>query len=1141
MGASKNPKSKPKKTKPGREALAHKVLDGLLEGCQVIGPDFRYLYVNAAAARQGRTTAKRLLGRTMMEVYPGIEETEMLGVLRECLDIRLPRQMENEFRYPDGSMGWFELRFEPVPGGVAILSLDIAERKKAELALRRSAQADERLARSEARYRQLVSNFEDVVFSADAEGRIEYMSPAVERVYGYAPAEVEGKHFSEFVHPEDLPDLMASFARTLRGAVEPTEFRAVDKHGRMRFLRSASRRRLEGGKPTGIDGVIVDLTGVHEAEEAERRSEERYRSLFENSSVGIAHCLMLYDGDTPQDFVYLDVNPAFGALTGLANVTGRKVSEVIPGIRESDPKLFDIYGRVARGGAPERFEAYVQALKQWFDVSVYSPQAEHFVAVFDVITKRKQGEESLVRFSQRLESLTGVVQDLSQARSVEAIAEVVRHAARELAGSDGATFVLRDGDQCHYVDEDAISPLWKGKKFPMSTCISGWSMLNREPAVIEDIYADERIPHDAYRPTFVKSLVMVPIRRQSPIGAIGSYWAKPYRASPEDVRILQALADSTSVALENVRFLKALEEGKARTRAIYDHLPIATYVWRRQADAFVLSDFNEAAARATKGGMAACVGRPPHELDHAPPGMEKDIQDCYERRAHIRREVECPVPGSAKPRRLVLTCGFIPPDMVILHTEDVTDQRQTEEQLKLVQRLEAIGRLAGGVAHDFNNLLSVILSYADFTLDGLPESDRLRGNIVEIKKAGQRAAGLTRQLLAFSRKQVLEPQVLSLNKVIAGIERMLGRLLGEDIDIEVHLAADLGSVVADPGQLEQVIMNLAVNARDAMPEGGKLTIETVNVDLDDDHAAEHVGGHTGRFVLLSVSDTGCGMDAETRKHIFEPFFTTKEAGKGTGLGLSTVYGIVKQSGGNVWVYSEVGQGTVFKVYLPRVDAPPVEIAPRPAAVPATGNETVLIVEDEPAVAALAERILRNAGYMVLTAAGSGDALALFEKHVGEIDLLLADVVMPQMSGRGLAERLVKLSPRLKVLYMSGYTDNAIVHHGVLEPGIRFISKPFAAAHLTRKVREVLDGVVTATGANWPAVTGEIEGQRIGRVELRELPEDLRERLRKAAVSANLDEMNRIIDGLADSQPNLAAALRRLADAFDYGAITALLG
>ncbi|MDY0004553.1 MAG: response regulator [Polyangia bacterium] len=395
--------------------------------------------------------------------------------------------------------------------------------------------------------------------------------------------------------------------------------------------------------------------------------------------------------------------------------------------------------------------------------------------------------------------------------------------------------------------------------------------------------------------------------------------------------------------------------------------------------------------------------------------------------------------------------------------QEITDRKQAEEerrklqhQLWASQRIEAMGRLAGGVAHDFNNLLSVVLSYADFALETLREGDPLRADLLEIRKAGESGAALTRQLLAFSRKQILAPKVVSLNKMVAGVEGMLRRLLGEDINVEVHLAEELGSVLADPAQLEQVLLNLAVNARDAMPQGGTLTIETRNVELDEAYASQHVTVAPGKFVLLSVSDSGCGMPPSTREHIFEPFFTTKSIDEGTGLGLSIVYGIVKQSGGDIWVYSEEGQGTTFKVYLPQVDAPTADTAPRPGCVMATGSETVVVVEDAEAVRSIVQRILRRAGYRVHAAANGGEALLLCEKLEGDVDLLLTDVVMPRMSGQELSERLKETCPRLKTLYMSGYTDNAMVHKQVLTRGALFIAKPFSAADLTRKVREVLD-------------------------------------------------------------------------------------
>jgi CheY-like chemotaxis protein len=338
----------------------------------------------------------------------------------------------------------------------------------------------------------------------------------------------------------------------------------------------------------------------------------------------------------------------------------------------------------------------------------------------------------------------------------------------------------------------------------------------------------------------------------------------------------------------------------------------------------------------------------------------------------------------------------------------------------------------------------------------LQEKDPLRENIEEIREASKRAADLTRQLLAFSRKQILEMRVLDLNQVVQRLDKMLRRVIGEDIELTMFLPELIWKVKADPGQIEQVIMNVSVNARDAMPEGGKLTIETANVELDEEYAKRHTAVQPGRYVMLSVSDNGVGMSPEVRERIFEPFFTTKERGRGTGLGLSTVYGIVKQSGGNIWVYSEPGQGTTLKIYLPQVDESLDELREEVVREVSRGDETILLVEDEDAVRKLAVRVLKRQGYKVLEAPDGGKAFMLCEAYKEPIHLILTDVVMPGMSGRKLVDGLKEIHPEIKVLYMSGYTDNAILHHGILEPGINFIQKPFTVESLHRKVREVLD-------------------------------------------------------------------------------------
>jgi two-component system, cell cycle sensor histidine kinase and response regulator CckA len=385
---------------------------------------------------------------------------------------------------------------------------------------------------------------------------------------------------------------------------------------------------------------------------------------------------------------------------------------------------------------------------------------------------------------------------------------------------------------------------------------------------------------------------------------------------------------------------------------------------------------------------------------------------------------------------------------------DLSEQKRLEQQLRQAQKVEAIGQLAGGIAHDFNNLLAVIIGYSEMFEEQLSESDPLRPKAEQIRKAGQRAAALTRQLLAFSRKQVLEPTVLDLNAVIADTLKMLSRLIGEDIELVAVPAPDLGRVKADHGQIEQVILNLAVNARDAMPQGGRLTITTENAEMDEVFVRQHAGAVPGSYVMLAVTDNGCGMDHETQTHIFEPFFTTKGEGKGTGLGLATVFGVVKQSGGYVSVYSELGQGTSFKVYLPRTDDF-VAAAAKPGKGNVRGSETILIVEDAQPLRELARELLEASGYTVLEAINGEDAIRVAEKHRGHIHLLLSDVVMPIMGGWKLTEHMLRMYPDMKMLYMSGYTDEFMAHHGVLDSGVALLQKPFTKESLMSKVREVL--------------------------------------------------------------------------------------
>ncbi|MDO9017272.1 MAG: PAS domain-containing protein [Deltaproteobacteria bacterium] len=494
-----------------------------------------------------------------------------------------------------------------------------------------------------------------------------------------------------------------------------------------------------------------------------------------------------------------------------------------------------------------------------------------------------------------------------------------------------------------------------------------------------------------------------------------------------------------------------------RVRAQFNGAPVPTYVWqrveRRGVRELVLVDFNDATMSLTQGGITQCLGQTAAEFLLPGTGILEDLERCLATGVTFQRELDH-VQRTGERKRLLITYACAPPDMVLAHTEDVTARRRTEEQLRQAQKMDAVGRLAGGVAHDFNNMLSVILGNAHLLLPSLPPGDPRREDVEEILDAAGRSAELTRQLLAFARRQPIAPRVIDLNETVGRLLKLLRRLIGEDIELVWKPGPGLGHVMMDGAQLDQVLANLAVNARDAIAGVGRVVIETGNVTFDQAWCEANASHQTGDFVQISVSDSGCGMDQATQAKLFEPFFTTREFGKGTGLGLATVYGIVQQNGGFINVYSEVGLGSTFRIYLPRCAAPGARPLERSAvdALP-RGAETVLIVEDEVALLRLTRRLLEALGYTVLATADAREALALAESAT--IDLLITDVIMPLMSGREVYESLRASRPGLRCLYTSGYTAEVITHHGVLEAGVHFLEKPFTREALAFKVREAL--------------------------------------------------------------------------------------
>ena len=533
--------------------------------------------------------------------------------------------------------------------------------------------------------------------------------------------------------------------------------------------------------------------------------------------------------------------------------------------------------------------------------------------------------------------------------------------------------------------------------------------------------------------------------------------AVPVRnAQGEVYRIAGVALDIT----ERRRAEEALRANEQRLRTLFETVHLLVLGLDVQGDVEYVNPFFLEVTGYTRDEM---IGRSWFEF--LPKAQRESLQGVFGEliKSEAHSHYENPIVTKKGEERLIAWNNTVPRDAQGRPTgtlsigEDITERQRLEQQLRQAQKMEAIGRLAGGVAHDFNNVLTAIFGYTDLMSEDLPPDSPLQPDVAEVRKAAQRAAGLTRQLLAFSRQQVLEPVVLNANDLIEDFEKMLGRMIGEDVELRLALARDLGNVRADPGQVQQVLMNLVVNARDAMPTGGKLLIETANADLSQPYVELHQPVVPGQYVMLAVTDTGVGMSADLKTRIFEPFFTTKDKGKGTGLGLSTVYGIVKQSGGYVWVYSELGRGTTFKIYLPRVDAPAQPPSAPREATRLTGTETILIAEDDEILRRLTKGLLEKAGYRVLEAENAALALAAARAHPGPIQLLLADVVMPGGSGRDLARQLAESRPDMEVLYVSGYTDDAIVHHGMLEPGLNFLPKPFTPAALARKVRDVLDG------------------------------------------------------------------------------------
>lgn len=687
-----------------------------------------------------------------------------------------------------------------------------------------------------------------------------------------------------------------------------------------------------------------------------------------------------------------------------------------------------------------------------------------FLTITDV-TEQKLALQAIAKYNERLKVLHQIDRALIAGESPEAIAAAALPLVRDLLGVRRAIVNIFDlaAGEVEWLAAAGRRRVHVGPGVRYSIKLMGdVEALRRGELQSINVHDLPKGPEaEALLGSGVHDYIVVPMLAEGDlIGALSLGGAKaPF--SEEQVSIAKEVANQFAIALMHARLHEDVRRQAQEFRSAFEDTNVA----------MVLTDINHRFVR-VNAAFARMFGYSQEEiLGLSMPDISHpdDVAESLSQRELLKAgkisHFQIEKRYRHKDGRIVWGMANVSlirdangqPLQYVGQVQDITDRKHLEEQYRQAQKMEAIGTLAGGVAHDFNNLLTVIVGYSEVYLGTLRPGDPLRMPLTEIKKAGDRATGLTRQLLAFSRKQVLQPAVLDLNTILADMAKMLNRLIGEDIALTILPSPDLWRVKADPGQMEQVMMNIVINARDAMPLGGKLLLETKNVVIDEGYLQTHTQLLAGQYVLLAITDTGTGMDAATKARIFEPFFTTKGPTKGTGLGLATVYGIVKQSGGQIEVYSEVGQGTTFKIYLPRDKSGEAANSVARVFTPLRGgSETILLVEDEEGIRTLAKAVLQRYGYTVIEARNGGEAFMFCEAHAKPIALLLTDVVMPNMSGRQLSERLVAFQPDMKTLYMSGYTDDAIVQHGVLDPGTPFLQKPFSPEILARKVREILD-------------------------------------------------------------------------------------
>jgi PAS domain S-box-containing protein len=959
---------------------------------------------------------------------------------------------------------------------------DVTELKRAEQALRES----------EERYRILVETSPDAIILVDLNLNIIMVNRPALGLYGFeSKEEVIGKSALDYLAPEELARAREDIGRVLEtGGIGTVEYALLKKDGtpfpaELKASLILDKRK----KPTAILLVSRDITERKEAEKVLRESEERYRTLAESAED------VIFILDSEGHFQYINQFGAIQLEGDPGEIIGKSSSQVFPPevaekqmlalktVLESRKPFFHEINMVLPTGDIYSDVRLVPILAQ-------SGEVQSVMGIARDITEHKRAEEALRESEERFRELydhapVGYHEYDSKGRitrinrtdlemlgytAEEMIGqpvwefnvgeEIVRQQVLEkLAGSRPPgqnlerTYKRKDGTPLPVLVEDRLIRDENGRIKGIRVAIQDITERKRaEESLKESEENAKRLAQENATMAEIGRIISSTLN----IDEIYQSFSEEVKKIISFDRIVINIINTEKNTVKNV-YMAGKELQDRNVRDIYPLEGSGNAEMVRTKSTFLIQteDFREYEDRfpmllsTFQAGFRSIMNVPLFSKGKVIGGL---LLRSYKPYAYTDKDVKLAERIASQIAGAVANAQ--------LYAERIQAEQEREalqEQLRQSQKVEAIGRLAGGVAHDFNNLLTVIKGYSQLTLAEMKAEDPFRENIEEIKKSADRASDLTRQLLAFSRRQIMEMRVLNLNTILQNLEKMLRRLIGEDIELTFLLGDDLRRVKVDPGQIEQVIINLSVNARDAMPKGGKLTIETANAVLDEEYARKHIAVKPGRYVMVSVSDTGMGMTPEVRERVFEPFFTTKERGRGTGLGLSTVYGIVKQSGGNIWIYSEPDRGTTFKIYLPQVDEALEELREKVETreLP-RGIETVLIVEDDKEVRKLVARILENHGYKVLEASQGSEALPLSKEYQEPIHLMLADVVMPGLDGRELAERIKLLHPRMKVLYMSGYTENAITHHGILEKGMNYIQKPFTVDALTRKVREVLD-------------------------------------------------------------------------------------